>query len=197
MAGSTHGATGDNRLGEEQVVVDAWQQSLRERGTLLILAPRHPQRFAEVAALIAAYPHARGSSLASGPTRPEIILLDTIGDLAAVYAIADLAFVGGSLVPRGGHNPLEPARFAVPVVIGASYENFRDIVGRMRAQDAIRIVGNPADLAATFSELLSHPDAATALGHRGQAVFEQQQGATARTVEALTQLLAASSEALP
>ena len=70
----------------------------------------------------------------------EIVLLDTIGDLAAVYGVADVAFVGGSLVQRGGHNPLEPAQFGVPVVMGPSYENFRDIVAKMQSSDGIRIV---------------------------------------------------------
>ena len=70
----------------------------------------------------------------------EIVVLDTIGDLAGVYGVADLAFVGGSLVAKGGHNPLEPARFGVPVVMGESYFNFREIVGAMVAEDAVRIV---------------------------------------------------------
>ena len=70
----------------------------------------------------------------------EILLLDTIGDLASVYSVGAVAFVGGSLVAKGGHNPLEPAQFGVPVVMGPSYENFREIVGAMREADAIRIV---------------------------------------------------------
>ena len=76
----------------------------------------------------------------------QTVLLDTIGDLAAVYGVADVAFVGGSLVERGGHNPLEPAQFGVPVVMGGSYENFREIVGTMRAADGIRMVAMRMEL---------------------------------------------------
>ena len=75
-------------------------------------------------------------------------MLDTIGDLAAVYGLASVAFVGGSLVPKGGHNPLEPAQFGVPAVMGPSYENFRDIVAEMQAADAIRIVKDGEELLA-------------------------------------------------
>src|SRR5437016_8046014 len=83
-----------------------------------------------------------------------LLLLDTIGELAAIYALAHLAFVGGSLVEHGGHNILEPAQFGVPVVIGPHYENFRDMVDLFRAADAIRVVG-PAELPLCFVDLLS------------------------------------------
>jgi len=119
----------------------------------------------------------------------DVIVLDTIGDLAAVYSIATVAFVGGSLVPRGGHNPLEPAQFGVPVIMGPSYENFRDIVGKMIAADGIRIVQDEAELSSALEHFLNHPEEAAALGARGRAVFEQQQGATARTLAALLNLL--------
>jgi 3-deoxy-D-manno-octulosonic-acid transferase len=113
------------------------------------------------------------------------MLLDTIGDLAAVYGTADIAFVGGSLIQRGGHNPLEPAQFGVPVVMGPSCENFRDIVAKMKEADAIRIVQDTHGLEAALVELLKDREAAQAMGARGRAVFEAQQGATARAVEAL------------
>ena len=117
-----------------------------------------------------------------------IFLLDTIGDLASVYGLAAVAFVGGSLVSKGGHNPLEPAQFAVPVVMGPSYENFRDVVESMRSMDAIRIVA-PEALAATLIGLLRDEENARALGERGRAAFAAQAGATAHTVEALVALL--------
>jgi 3-deoxy-D-manno-octulosonic-acid transferase len=119
----------------------------------------------------------------------KVLCLNTIGDLASMYELAQVAFVGGSLVPRGGHNPLEPAQFGVPVVIGPSFENFRDIVGKMQAADAIHIVQNEGQLEATLVELLTHPEEAKALGQRGRAVFESQQGATARTVAAILAML--------
>jgi 3-deoxy-D-manno-octulosonic-acid transferase len=117
------------------------------------------------------------------------ILLDTIGDLAAMYELASVAFVGGSLVRRGGHNPLEAARFGVPVVMGPSYENFRDVVERMRDADGILIVENREEFEAALIDLLKNRERAAAIGERGRAVFEAQAGATARTVEALMALL--------
>jgi 3-deoxy-D-manno-octulosonic-acid transferase len=98
-------------------------------------------------------------------------------------------FVGGSLVDRGGHNPLEPAQFGVPVVIGPSFENFRDIVAKMQVADAIRIVQDMHDLEAALIELLTDREAARSMGERGRKVFEAQQGATARAVEALLRLV--------
>jgi 3-deoxy-D-manno-octulosonic-acid transferase len=123
------------------------------------------------------------------PAQLDIVLLDTIGDLAAVYGVADVAFIGGSLVPKGGHNPLEPAQFGVPVVMGPSFENFRDVVEKMRVADAIRIVQDKGELEAALVELLTDREKAPAMGERGRLVFEEQQGATARTVEALVGLV--------
>lgn len=120
------------------------------------------------------------------PPNPQIILLDTIGDLAAVYQIADVAFLGGSLVPRGGHNPLEAARFAVPIVMGPSYANFREIVEGMRAADAIRIISSPDDLAPTLLNLLQN---GKPMGERARIFFQSQTGATARTVALLVPLV--------
>jgi 3-deoxy-D-manno-octulosonic-acid transferase len=201
VAGSTHGRMKNERLSEEEMIIRAWDgfssSESAELIPLLVLAPRHPQRFAEVEALVAEHSYLKATGLA-GPAStnsPDILLLDTIGDLASVYSIADVAFVGGSLVPRGGHNPLEPAQFGVPVVMGPSYENFRDIVERLRAKQAIMIVRNSAELEASLADYLGHRGRSAELGRRAQSVFEQQQGATARTVEALTLLLSAPAEA--
>jgi 3-deoxy-D-manno-octulosonic-acid transferase len=117
-----------------------------------------------------------------------VFLLDTIGDLASIYGLATVAFVGGSLVPKGGHNPLEPAQFGVPVVMGPSFENFREVVEGMRANDAIRTV-SPEMAGVMLVAMLQNPGDAQALGERGRMVFEEQAGATARTVQALTALL--------
>jgi 3-deoxy-D-manno-octulosonic-acid transferase len=179
---------------EEQLVVHAWDQATEfHGGTLLVLAPRHPERFeeAEYALLKFAYRKASGAS-ATDPEEGDavdVVLLDTIGDLAAVYGVAAIAFVGGSLVKRGGHNPLEPAQFGVPVVMGPSYENFRDVVETMRNADGIRIVQNTDELRDTFTEFLQDRKSAQAMGVRGQGVFEQQQGATGRTVAAMVEMI--------
>ena len=154
-----------------------------------ILAPRHPERFAAVAHLLQqrGIAFTRRSQWAGQPLA-SVFLLDSVGELASVYALADVAFVGGSLVSAGGHNPLEPAQFAVPVVMGESYENFRGIVAAMREANAIEIVACK-ELCVTLANLLSDAQCAAALGEAGQRVFLAESGATARTVAALLPLL--------
>ncbi len=180
---------------EEQLLLTGAMQPLWSKlpSILLIMAPRHPERFEEavqMASAIATTVRATDLLQREPATLSEsIVVLDTIGDLAALYGIADVAFVGGSLVKRGGHNPLEPAQFAVPVVMGPSFENFRDIVGRMQAADAIRIVSDEAELGVAFEQMLTDPAGSKSLGERGRVFFEQQQGATARAVEAVLSLV--------
>ncbi len=193
VAGSTVG--GDSS--EEAPLIRAWERGLRkEMNALLVLAPRHPERFQAVESLLQSYRYVKASEGGTpehaapvAPSNIDVVLLDTIGDLAAVYAIADVAFVGGSLVKRGGHNPLEPAQFGVPVVMGPSFENFRDIVATMQEAGGIRIVKDSDELETALMELLTNREQAKAMGERGRQVFEQQQGATARTVKALVAML--------
>jgi 3-deoxy-D-manno-octulosonic-acid transferase len=193
VAGSLGDRRSSRELSEDEMVIQAWEGALRQqRHALLVLAPRHPERFDEVYAVSLRFSVQRATELLAGeaaPVAPEIVLLDTIGDLAAVYEVADVAFVGGSLVGRGGHNPLEPAQFGVPVVIGPSYENFRGIVGEMLAAQALRIVLNQEQLAAALMELVEDRAAAQALGQRGREVFTAQRGATQRAVQAVVALL--------
>ena len=158
---------------------------------VMILAPRHPERFEAVAALLQEMEisaHRRSQwqeeSLAGG-----VLLIDTIGELAALYALADVAFVGGSLVPRGGHNIIEPAQHGVAIVTGNHTENFRDIVGLFQSRDAVRIVGL-AELPLVLMHLLDHDVERMALGRRAKETVLSQMGATSRTVEALQELLA-------
>lgn len=194
VAGST---VGDRRASEDQiflqaVMVQVWQIYPE---TLLVLAPRHPERFQEVAALAKGMASTACATelLERGEDTPlteRIVILDTIGDLAAVYGVADVAFVGGSLVRRGGHNPLEPAQHGIPVLMGPSFENFRDIVAKMQEAGGIAIVQDKDRMHAALVELLANSDRAKAMGERGRRVFEEQQGATARTVEALVAMIA-------
>lgn len=185
------GSTGE---GEERILLEAWKQVLEsEPGSVLVLAPRRPERFGAVAALVeaAGFDVARASALVADGVRigqEGIILLDTIGDLASVYSLGTAAFVGGSLVTGGGHNPLEPAQFGIPVVMGRSTENFREIVEAMEEAEAIRIVDS-AHLASALTDLLADPDRARVMGERGRRVFQEQAGATRRTVDALLGLL--------
>ena len=225
VAGSTVDS-GNEHPDENQLVIQAWWGKLREQRTLLILAPRHPEYFGLAYSVAMESPtllatellagkrgmDARSGHLREGETKEvEIIVLDTIGDLAAVYGIAYVAFVGGSLIKRGGHNPLEPAQFGVPVVMGPSFENFRDIVEKMQAVEGIAILGKETDLSTAAAKnaasgrddsgllveeleselvrLLTNRDAAKAMGERGRQVFEEQQGATARAVEAIVAMV--------
>jgi 3-deoxy-D-manno-octulosonic-acid transferase len=185
---------GSTLAGEEEALLAAWPTIVKAvPDAALLIAPRHPYRFEEVSGLIrkSGYPFFQCSGLMSGAepiVGGTVLLLDTIGDLASMYGIATVAFVGGSLVPKGGHNPLEPAQFAVPVVTGPSFENFREVVESMREMDAIRIVA-PEMLAESLIAMLGDREEARALGERGRAAFEAQAGATERTVQALMTLL--------
>jgi 3-deoxy-D-manno-octulosonic-acid transferase len=185
---------GSTLEGEEAMLLAAWRGvDAAEPNAVMVLAPRHPNRFAAVAGIFAAagFRLVRASEFRTGPeavAAGSVFLLDTIGDLASIYGTAAVAFVGGSLVAKGGHNPLEPAQFGVPVVMGTSFENFRGVVESMRKADAIRIV-TAESLAATLIGLLCGREDAMALGERGLAAFATQSGATKRTVEALMELL--------
>ena len=199
VAGSTtDDPSGKQASWEELAVLDGWRKDATHEPikALLVLAPRHPERFAlaETAALEFHYALvskwlARESMGIKADKPRQVVILDTIGDLAAVYEVADVAFVGGSLVKRGGHNPLEPAQFGVPVVIGPSYENFRDIVATMQKANAIRVVENREELRDALVELLSNRKVAVAMGQRGRIVFEKQQGATRHAVRVIVEVL--------
>ena len=125
-----------------------------------------------------------------------ILLLDSIGELAALYSLAAVAFVGGSLVPAGGHNPLEPAQFGVPILMGPHYENFREIVEKLKARQAIRIV-EPAELSVVLLTMLREESTSRTMGDRAREVFHAEAGATARTVDALLALLAGEAPREP
>jgi 3-deoxy-D-manno-octulosonic-acid transferase len=190
---------GSTLEGEEAALLEAWPKLLQVDARLaLVLAPRHPERFAAVAALLEKSGNRWTRRSKLDPAEPlragEIVLLDTIGELASVYSLASVAFVGGSLVPAGGHNPLEPAQFGVPIVMGPHYANFIAITDSLRAHDALRIAAKE-DLAATLAALLRDRAAAEAMGARAKGVFEQQAGATDRCVAALQTLLASATEA--
>jgi 3-deoxy-D-manno-octulosonic-acid transferase len=187
---------GSTLEGEEAMLLAAWPALLAGDAKLaMVIAPRHPERFTAIAELLdqSGFRWRRrslfgASTLAAG----EIVLLDSIGELASVYSLAAVAFVGGSLVAAGGHNPLEPAQFGVPVVMGDHYENFQMIVDDMLDEQALAVV-HPIELEEELMRLLKDKDAATAMGERGRRAFEQRGGATGRTVAAITAALAARS----
>jgi 3-deoxy-D-manno-octulosonic-acid transferase len=157
---------------------------------VMILAPRHPERFEEVAKLLQdlGVHHWKRSLWSGEPIAGGVLLVDTIGELASLYALADIAFVGGSLVPRGGHNLIEPAQHAVAIMVGNHTENFRDIVSLFQSRDAVRVVG-PAEFPLVLMDLISNPQERAALGRRAAETLQSQTGATERTLAALQTLI--------
>lgn len=183
---------GSTMEGEEAPVLDALAAAARRIGPLLtVLAPRHPERFAAVARLLEDRGQAFGrrSALADAPDRCEVLLLDTIGELARAYRHAALAFIGGSLVATGGHNPLEPAVWAVPVLSGPHVFNFREVYDELVAAGGVRLVADGPALEGAVSDWLVNAATARHAGLAGRGVIEANRGATARTVEALLALV--------
>lgn len=182
---------GSTMEGEEELLLRAFGQVLAShRRAVVILAPRRPERFEVVAHLLEQLGMRfwrrslwNGEAIAGG-----VFLVDTIGELASLYALADVAFVGGSLVPRGGHNIIEPAQHGVPTLVGHHTENFRDIVSLFQLRDAVRVVG-AAEFPVVLMELLSDEGARSALGRRAAETLRSQMGATEKTLQALEQLL--------
>jgi 3-deoxy-D-manno-octulosonic-acid transferase len=182
--------------GEEIPLIDAFKQVLTSfPAAIMLLAPRHPQRFDEVAELLgrSGTLSRRRSEWNRETLRGGALLVDSIGELSSLYALADIAFVGGSLVPRGGHNIIEPAQYGVAIVVGPYTENFRDIVGLFQSRDAVRVV-NADDLPAEFLRLLQNDSERAALGQRAAETLLSQQGATEFMLAKLKALLAERSQ---
>ena len=193
---------GSTLEGEEALLLEAWPKLLAKDAKLaMVLAPRHPERFAAVVAQLessgvrwqrrSGWKGQDGAAIAA-LSAGEVLLLDTIGGLASVYSIATAAFVGGSLIPAGGHNPLEPAQFALPILMGPHYENFRAIVSDLALHEGI-LIADRQSLAEALYFLLNEPKAQQ-MGQRARAVFLSQSGATARCRKALREILAQEME---
>ena len=177
--------------GEEGSLLSAFRNILANHPkALMILAPRHAERFAEVAALVEelGFRMLRRSLWSGEPLAGSVFLVDSIGELSALYSLATVAFVGGSLVPRGGHNILEPALYGVPIITGNHYENFRDIVNFFAGRKAVRLVGL-AELPLVLIELIENGEERAILGRNALAALASQRGATATTVSALLKLM--------
>jgi 3-deoxy-D-manno-octulosonic-acid transferase len=180
--------------GEEGSLLSAFRNILAAHPkAVMILAPRSAERFAEVATLAERldFRMVRRSLWSSEPLAGAVFLVDSIGELASIYSLATVAFVGGSLVPRGGHNILEPALYGVPIITGNHYENFRDMVNFFVSQNAVRVVGL-AELPLVLIELIENAGERAQLGRNAKAALESQRGATARTISALQQLMGTS-----
>jgi len=187
VAGSTH-------PGEEELVLEAFQE-MRKQGVelCLVLAPRHPGRAQEVGQLLTSRGFnwiARTALDESAKTlRPgDVLLVDTVGELLKLYAAADVVFVGGSLVPVGGHNVLEAALLKKPVLFGPHMENFREIARLLTESGGGKQI-QASELSPELSALLGDPEAMQAMGMAGYNLLRQHAGATERTVDVIRRLL--------
>jgi 3-deoxy-D-manno-octulosonic-acid transferase len=193
---------GSTQAPEESYALETWLE-LRNRfpGLRLILVPRHKERFEEVAKLV----RQRGCTLirrseattsiasaipANRETEvPPVGLLDTLGELAACWGLADIAFVGGSLTNRGGQNMIEPAGYGDAVLFGPNTWNFKDVAEALLSHRAARVVAGPDDLLEAVDDLLRRPEEARRMGDAARAFVATQQGATQRTVELIATAL--------
>jgi 3-deoxy-D-manno-octulosonic-acid transferase len=192
LAASTHAP-------EEEVMLDSLKQLQPAR---LMLAPRHPERFNEVASLIqkSGLSWTRRTSVpAADDANATVILLDTIGELPATYSLADVVFVGGSIVDRGGHNVLEPAAAGAAVITGAHTHNFHAIVDLMREANAIVQLppvensAAAAELTYVLKKLLANTDERAELGRHAKQLVTDNQGAADRTMKFIVPLLSHTS----
>ncbi|KWO83578.1 3-deoxy-D-manno-octulosonic acid transferase [Burkholderia ubonensis] len=200
------------RENEEALVLQAFA-AVTTPGALLILVPRHPQRFGEVEALVARNGlkcvrrsawAADAAALAAGqptaarlPADVSVLLGDSMGELGAYYAAADVAFIGGSLLPLGGQNLIEACAVGVPVLIGPHVFNFTQATADAVAAGAAQQVQDPADLARVLDALFADKARRIAMGAAGAAFAARHRGATARTVDVLAALLPAAGNGAP
>jgi 3-deoxy-D-manno-octulosonic-acid transferase len=184
---------GSTMPGEHDIVLRAFERiRTLARNPLLILAPRKPEHFAEAAALArqSGFRTALRSELAiDEEVKADVVVLDTIGELAQVYQAATVVFVGGSLVPIGGHNILEPAVYGKPIVFGPHMQNFAEIAEAFLAGEAAVQVGSARELEDCLIELLAEPEARGRLGDRARALVEANRGARERSLAAIAELL--------
>jgi len=178
---------GSTLEGEEAAVLDAVAALGGPERVFLLLAPRHPERFPAAAGLLAerGARWAARSRLELAPAAVDVLLLDTIGELGRAYQLGTAAFVGGSLTARGGHNPLEPAVWGVPVVSGPHVANFRDAYDQLLAVAGARLVADGGELTRALRIWFEDLPAAAAAGGRARAVVDSNRGATARIVAEL------------
>ena len=158
-----------------------------------MIAPRHPERFDDVCVRVeaAGFGCARRTRLGDGPWRDaDVLLLDTMGELARLYPAATVVFVGGSLAPSGGHNVLEPAVAGKAVVVGPHMENFQEIADTFLAEGALVQVRSEADLAPALLALLADEGRREEIGRRARGLVERNRGALAATLDALGRLVA-------
>lgn len=186
---------GSTREGEEEAIFPALERFIAEENAFVIVAPRKPERFEIVAGMLTTGPIPflrRGELPAANDRTPaaSLLLLDSVGELSRIYRYATVAFIGGSLVPTGGHNPIEPAAAGVPVCFGPHMTNFREIAATFLQNDAAVEVRSAADLLAFAHRMFADEAARHGYGERARRTVEQNRGAAERTAERILELLA-------
>jgi tetraacyldisaccharide 4'-kinase len=189
VAASTMPPARPGNVDEDDAVIAAFREA---KPSLLILAPRKPERFDEAARKLesAGLPYVRRSRMTGSDalTLPGVLLLDTIGELGGLFSIADAVFMGGTLADRGGHNLLEPALFSKPVIAGPHMENFQDIADQFDEAGAAVRIKCAAELAGAVNSLLIDRERAAAIGNRASACAESRRGASARAASEMREL---------
>lgn len=189
---------GSTREGEEEILLSAFRDLRAEFPSLaLLIAPRHPHRGEGIARLVRSqgwncvrrseFVETEGDGWEETrlPARPDVLILDSIGEIAYLYQLAEVVFIGGSLVPTGGHNVIEPAYFGKPILFGPHMENFREISTTFLESYAALQVASAGELAAQVRELLKDPVTRRWLGRNARKVIRDNQGAVKRTIEAV------------
>ena len=178
---------GSTREGEEEILLDIFKTLSESFSSLkLILAPRHPHRTQDICKLIEQhkFTYLKRSLLLNQPSSPpQILILDTIGELSYLYQLADLVFVGGSLFPTGGHNIIEAAHFGKPILFGPHMDNFKEISTSFQNSHAAIQVKSNNELLLKLQDLISDPAAREFLGHNARKVVKENQGAVNRTIK--------------
>lgn len=183
---------GSTRKGEERMLLDAFEKARKvKKDLLLILAPRHPERFDEVERICQDSSfRVKRRTRAAADTQWDIMILDTIGELAQFYALCDLAFIGGSLVPWGGHNLLEPAFYQKPIFFGPHMKNFDYLADKFVQAGAARVVHTEDDIVDIF--MLKDEKSLGLMGDRAKRTLNSLQGATEKTIQAINAMMADS-----
>jgi len=190
VAGSTH-------PGEEEIVLRVYKKLLAESSDLkLLIAPRHPERAKEIAGLVSMYNftpvlvsgfRARAQQAQANP----VFILDTVGQLASLYALATVVFVGGSLVKKGGHNVIEPAYFSKAIIVGPYMHNFNDITDCFLKTNALVMVNNENEFKNSLELLLKNDAKRNSLGENAYKLIQTQQGAVQKNLEQISIFLKA------
>jgi 3-deoxy-D-manno-octulosonic-acid transferase len=209
LGDSTLIIAGSTTDGEEALVLDAFRQlkSLHYESARLLLAPRHPERFDQVAQQIelGGFKFIRRTMLdvnrhREEPSKAEVVLLDSVGELTTLFRFARAVFIGGSLVPRGGHNILEPASHGKPIIVGPYMDNFEEITSEFLARDAVVQLKQAephqltTDLTEAIRSILDDSNRARRLGDNALAVLNGQRGASLRIVSLIGELLSSRTQ---